>query len=170
MPEEKTLVQWLEQGDTFYDQNNSSEALECYEKAVELDPDCYNAYMGKSRALRDISSNKEASALAKGCDILRKDISVAYTIIDARALSCMGNHEDAIKGYDKALELDFNNIAAMKGKIIILHCIGLYAKPSSCFDKANATSRKEVFDLHKKTVEIATAMPQSVMKSYDEVL
>ncbi|HIQ32780.1 MAG TPA: tetratricopeptide repeat protein, partial [Methanothermococcus okinawensis] len=58
--EDPSLEEWLEKGDIFYDQGRYGNAIKCYNKALELDPENVDAWVGKGYALNMLGRYLEA--------------------------------------------------------------------------------------------------------------
>jgi tetratricopeptide (TPR) repeat protein len=52
------------------------------------------------------------------------------------ALLNLGNYEEAIKCYDKAIEIEPNNAEAWNNKGIVLGRLSKYEEAIACYDKA----------------------------------
>jgi tetratricopeptide (TPR) repeat protein len=101
---EKDAGVWLEEGLAFADSSNYAGAIECYDKALELDPDSAQAW----------SSKGDAQYYQGRYDQSLKSYDKALEIDDGLAaawqgkggvLAAKGDHEGAIKCYDRAMAL-----------------------------------------------------------------
>jgi len=52
--------EWTWKGDAFIELRFVDEALRCYNKAIEMDPNLRDAWLGKEQALRDMGRSAEA--------------------------------------------------------------------------------------------------------------
>ncbi len=91
-----------------------------------------------SRALINHPKDKVRAAKAY---ILYLDAHFAYPVqsvlkLKGVALLNLGNYEEAIKCYDKAIEIEPNNAEAWNNKGIVLGRLSKYEEAIACYDKA----------------------------------
>ena len=58
--EELSAVKWFSKGFALYELGRYEEAIECYDKAIELDPDYADAWKHKGDALYELGRYEEA--------------------------------------------------------------------------------------------------------------
>jgi tetratricopeptide (TPR) repeat protein len=73
--------------------------------------------------------------------ILYLDVHFVYPVqpvlkLKGVALLNLGNYEEAIKCYDKAIEIEPNNAEAWNNKGIVLGRLSNYEEAIACYDKA----------------------------------
>jgi tetratricopeptide (TPR) repeat protein len=116
---------WNNKGHALDDLGNHEEAIQCYDKALELDSNHAIAWNNKGFALAKLGKYNEAiQCYDKTLELdsnhaiawNNKGFALGYPTAIARAwnnkglaLENLGNHEEALQCYDKALELDPNN-------------------------------------------------------------
>jgi len=134
---------WLKEGNNWLRKKDYSQALGCYDKAIELNPDNAATYNNKGIALRNLKKYQEAITCYDKAIELKLDYEAAY-INKGVALSDLGNHSDAITCYDKAIELKLNYAEAYYNKGNALSNLGNYQEAIMCYDKA--TELKSEYD------------------------
>ena len=81
------------------------EALECYDKAIEIDPKDAATLFNKGLVLGRLDRHEEAvECYDKALEIDPKDVATLYW--KGRALGRLGRHKEAVECYDKAVEID----------------------------------------------------------------
>ncbi|MCL1943806.1 MAG: tetratricopeptide repeat protein [Candidatus Azobacteroides sp.] len=156
---------WLFKGIAYNGLRNYTEAIKCYDIAIDLKNDYERAYNYKGNVLYDLGKYEEAiqyydKAMAlnpdyarahynKGCcldDLGRKEdaIQCYNKAIELNhdynnkglALSDLGRKEDAIQCYDKAIALNHDFALAYNNKGNALSDLGKYEEAIQCYDKA----------------------------------
>lgn len=104
---EKTVRQWLEDGDAAWASGNYQEAIEPYSKAIELDPKYVPAYLGRGIVYLGLNKFKKALADCGKAIELDPNFELSYC---SRGLVYyrMREFERAMIDYNKAIELDPN--------------------------------------------------------------
>jgi tetratricopeptide (TPR) repeat protein len=112
-----------------------NEAIECYDKALEIDPEHIFTWISKGGIL--ISLNKYQKAIECFDKALEIDPEHIQTWVDkGNALISLKHHQKAIECYDKALEIDPENLYAWFNKGNALDDLNKYQRAIECFDKA----------------------------------
>lgn len=111
------------------------EAIEAYDKAIEIDPKFAIAWSNKGNVLgRSGRYNEAIEACEKAIEIDPK-LAEAY---QSKGISLigLGRYDEAIQALDIAIEMKPNNPNAWTGKGIALRQLGRYDEASICYDKA----------------------------------
>lgn len=99
---------WLEKGIAHYDLGEMLKAIQSYEKAIRLDPECHKAFNNMGNALR---ARKEyvasVNAFLKAIEINGTETS--YFLNMGLSLRDAGMNEAALQAFSKALDLDDAN-------------------------------------------------------------
>src|ERR1035437_2239344 len=98
-------VGWFNKGLALDNLNKSDEAINAYEKAIEINPQDSDAWTGKGLALDNLNKYDEAiKAFDKAIEINPQD-SYAW---DGKgiALGGLGKYDEVIKAFDKAIEIN----------------------------------------------------------------
>ncbi|MCX6844492.1 MAG: serine/threonine-protein kinase [candidate division WOR-3 bacterium] len=126
--------EWANKGYSLDCLGRCEEAIRCYDKALELDPQNNAIWYMKGRVLGSLGRHEEA--------IRCHDEALGLDPRDAMAwsnrgfsLDGLGRHDDAMRCYDKALELDPLDARAWYNKGCCLDNLGRPEEAVSCFDK-----------------------------------
>ena len=102
---------WFNKGITHSRLGQHEEALEAYNKAIEIKPEYQDAWYNKGIVLYNLDRHEEALRTFEKVIEFNPDVHDAWRGKGA-ALQKLGRHEEAIKAYEKAIEKkpDNNNI------------------------------------------------------------
>jgi tetratricopeptide (TPR) repeat protein len=140
-------VEWYNKGRSFSQLGKIDQAIQCYDKAIEIDPNYVDAWYEKGNALYGLESiqcydkaieidPKYAKAwYGKGNTLLALSYVDAYAN-KGDALSMIGKYNEAIQCYDKAIEIDPKYAKAWYGKAHCLDQLGKYVYAKKCYDEA----------------------------------
>ncbi len=93
------------QGDLLLRERRLDEALDCFRKIVEQDPENFRGWVAHGAALRTLG--RHSDALASFERALRIDPRSTFALSSkARALASMGRSNEAIQAYEAALKID----------------------------------------------------------------
>lgn len=119
-----------------YSQDEASEALEAFERALLLDPDNAFAWAGKSGVIVERSP---AQSLVLADKALALDPDSVYGLsAKGAALQRQGRASDALAAYDRALALDPTYSVAWNEKGYILGTYGRHQESFDAYDRALA--------------------------------
>jgi tetratricopeptide (TPR) repeat protein len=139
-----TAKEWIEKGDTLFDSQKYEKAINCYGKALELEPDNDDTWTRKGYALAFGGRYEEAiKCYNKAIDLNPMNV-VAWTNRDY-ALAFLERYEEANEYYDKAIKANQENDLALESKGAILAFWGRYEEAIECYDKAIELNPINVF-------------------------
>ena len=126
---------WRNKGGALYFLGKYDEAIECYDKAIEIDPDNQVVWNNKGLALNSLGKYDEAIVSYD------KAIEIDPTDADAwnnkgLALNSLGKYDEAIVSYDKAIEIDPTDADAWNNKGLALNSLGNDNEAKKCYDKS----------------------------------
>jgi len=145
---EISLKEMILKGNEYYYKKEYNEALKCYDKAIEINPNSANAWNNKGLALVLLSNYDEAlKCYDKAIEInpnsanaWRNRGSFFNGLARREAIKCFdkstSKYEEAIKCFDKALQINLNDADTWNGKGYALDNLGNYEEAIKCFDKA----------------------------------
>ena len=140
----------IEKGvDLLYNQDNSSEALKYFDKALALHPNSIDAIFFKGASLNNLGNHAQAYPLITEAIRLSKQNltsspkNINVLTIAGRAFNRIGNFPEVIKYFDKALTVDPNYKYALANKGLALSRLGNYTGAIKYFDKGFG-SRSEI--------------------------
>jgi len=157
------LKEYLLKGNGHYFRTEYSEAIECYDKALEIDSEHTDAWFMKGEALRALSQFEQAiECYDKALEIDSEHTDAWFMKGDA--LRALSQFEQAIECYDRALKTDpihaiFGYAYAWYGKGSAFSSLGQYEQAIDCYDRAleikpnfplAAISRKNLLNKFKK--------------------
>jgi tetratricopeptide (TPR) repeat protein len=133
---------YYNKGNALGELGKPEEALEAFDKAIELDPKFAQAYYNKGNALGKLGKPEEALvAYEKAIEIDQKDAQAYYN--KGNALGELGKPEEALEAFDKAIELDPKFAQAYYNKGNALGKLGKPEEAIEAFDKAIELDQKD---------------------------
>ena len=130
----RTLEQWLDMGQIYFDQGDFERALAAYEQAIRLDPNNAFANYRKGHSLRRL--NRLYEALPAHEQAIRLDPNnFAFYYHKGRVLEAMERYEEALAAFDQAIHLgpDFSGQYNFKG--ITLYHLKRYKEALAAFEQ-----------------------------------
>ncbi len=122
-------------GNSYFHLSKYYEAIKCYDKALQIDPNNALAWYWKGYSFYELGNNEEAiKCYDKALQI--EPIFLNALIAKANSFYELGNNEEAIKCYDKALQIDPNNALAWHLKGYSFYELGNNEEAIKCYDKA----------------------------------
>ncbi|MGN6630323.1 MAG: tetratricopeptide repeat protein [Candidatus Nitrosocosmicus sp.] len=134
-PDLKNAVDYYNKGISLYYLGSYNEAIACYDKAIELNPDYTDAYYNKGLLLNHLGDHNQAIACYDKAIELDPQFSWPY-YNKGIILTAYGYNNEAIACYDKAIELNPYNADAYNNKGLSLYYLGSYNEAIACYDKA----------------------------------
>lgn len=137
---------WSGKGDAFMKMGKFEDALKAYEKSIELNPTARTSYYRKERALRALGRCPEAeTALAKAKE-LESQAERFGKYLDIMSYANAANHrrddEEAIRLYDKAIEIYPRKPNAWQLKAEVLRKVGRNTEADAAFLEAEKLGHK----------------------------
>jgi len=101
----KDPMMWLNKGVSLTELNRNDEAITCFDKAIELNPNYAKVWFSKALTLIDLFKSAEALECYSKAIELNPDYEEAW-FNKGILLSNFSKHEDALACFDKAIELN----------------------------------------------------------------
>ena len=134
---------YIAEGVSLYNEENYDEALEKFDKALELNPNLAEVWFYKGIILQTKDMNKEAlECYEKSIEINPKNALVWYN--KGTLMNYFGLFSEAIACYNKAINIDPNLSHAWYNKGLTLCNMGKYPEAINCFDKVTEIGRAHV--------------------------
>jgi tetratricopeptide (TPR) repeat protein len=132
---EKTAEFWNNKGGSLSSLGRYQEAIDCLDKALEIDPRYAYAWTNKGACLRSLGRYQEAiSCYDKALEIDPRNATAWNN--KGSSLGSLGRYQEAISCYDKALEIDPRYALVWTNKGSSLGSLGRYQEAIDCLDKA----------------------------------
>jgi tetratricopeptide (TPR) repeat protein len=153
---------WYNKGVVLYDQGRLDDSLQAFNKSIEIDPLDADAWYNKGSVLKELGRTTAAeNAFAKASELdafadsrekgsadqdsqnpINSTVSETSTdtaenwLSKGNSLYNQGKYEEAIKAYDKSLDLDSLNPETWQNKGYALNKLGRNKDANECFWKA----------------------------------
>jgi tetratricopeptide (TPR) repeat protein len=138
----------------YYYKEEYDEAIKCYDKVLEIDPNDIFALNNKGLALDDLGKHDEAIKCYDKVLEIDPNYAAAVWYNKGLALYHLGNYNEAIKCYDKALEIDPSYINALINKGNALCYLSNYNEAIKCYDKVLEIDPNHVGVLNNKELAL----------------
>jgi Tfp pilus assembly protein PilF len=145
---------WINKGLSFFKSNNHEAALQCFDKALEVDPNDSRAWTLKADALQELGRNHEALGYYNKALKLDPQNTEAWRAKGITA-SRLNRPEEALQCYDTALTVDPKDSRAWGLKGRELYELGRYQEALQCYDTALALNHHAswmILELKKQAV------------------
>jgi tetratricopeptide (TPR) repeat protein len=157
-------------GNVYNDSGNHSEAISCYDKAIELDPKDAVAYYNRGRVYAQLGQNKKLiDDCTKAIEINPKFASAYYN----RGITYteLGQYVKAVSDHSKAIELDPNEVKAYVGRGTAYGRSGKFTEALSNFNKAIELNPKDVAIYHNRGLAFfMLGKTNEALIDYDKVI
>ncbi|GMF44857.1 unnamed protein product [Phytophthora fragariaefolia] len=110
----QTAAEWKGKGNAALSAGNAREAVECYTKAIELDPSDHVFYSNRSAAYLSLDDASLALADAERCIQTKPDWAKGFSRKGA-ALHALRRYDEAAAAYSEGLKVDASNAACLSG-------------------------------------------------------
>ena len=152
--DEKTPSFWNNKGASLSALGQQKEAIECFVKALEIDPRAAGAWSNKGIALRRFGDLEGAVV----CFSNALAIDPAQPIFwdnKGLALHGLGRPYEALECFSRALKIDPGQAGAWQGKGLALAALGDLAKSIPCFSKAVEIDPRDALSWYNLGVALA---------------
>ncbi len=143
--QEMSAESWLKEGYNLTANGSYEQALQAYEKSIQMDPNNEIAWINKANVLLMLNRTNEATgAYQKALDITNKTLEADpknATLWSAKGLLLhnVGNYEESVRAFDNATSIDPNYEMAWKMKGVVLSSeLGKNEEAVDAFDRALA--------------------------------
>ena len=114
---------WSRKGLALYIKKNYKEAIECFDKVLELEADYPGVEDKRKSAEKALADEKKREELEK-------------IIEEGKKLTGLGKYSEAIKNYEKAIEIKPDSFDTWYEMGNTLYAQGVYARSQYCYEKA----------------------------------
>jgi tetratricopeptide (TPR) repeat protein len=150
MISETTAAEWNDKGIKFSQNNQQEKEMECYNKAIELDPNFSVAYHNRAQVYNALEQYEKAIEDYNKAIELDPNLPDAY---NNRGVSYYNSKQygKAIEDYDKAIELNPNDEKAYHNRALVYEALCQHEKAAEGFEivktleQSTYTTWSEVF-------------------------
>ncbi len=128
-------MDWQKKGNLLFFQGKYNEAIDEYNKALEINPNDSHTWLYNGRALDNLGRYDEALAAYNKALEINPNFLLAWTN-KGNVLLSLGRYEDAITAYNKALDIDPNDAVNWNEKGVSLSYLGRYDEALAAYNKA----------------------------------
>lgn len=159
----KNAIQLSNQANTFFELQRYQDALEAYEKAVNIRPDYPQAWNGQGRILYELKQYKQALTAYDKAIQIQPDYLQAWSG-RGLVLAKLQRHQEAIASFNKALQLQNNSPEVWNAKGESFINLNQYDNAIKSYDKAIELKA----DYYESWYNKGLAMHE--LKRYDEAI
>ncbi len=145
----KTSGAWYKKGvDLYYKQGKFQDAIHCFDRVIETEPDHAGAWNGRGICLKELGRYEEAiQCFDKVISMTPNDEEVYYNKGEAleklgKALGDYKLFEEAIKAFDIVINMNPYQVYAWNYRGVCLKELGRYEEAKKCFDHAQLLIRR----------------------------
>ena len=146
---------WSNRGVALANLGKYQQAIECFDKAIEINPNDVNIWNSKGTAFHYQSKYQQAiECFDKAIEINPNDADAWYN--KGVALHYLTKHKDAIECYDKALTINPEQECSWYAKGSAFRKVGKYKEAIECYDKALTINPENAIAWYSKGLALHT--------------
>lgn len=147
-------VHWSNKGLALWQLGYNEEALQCYQRALQIDPHNPKTWYNMAGTLIDLEKCQEASDCCDRAIELDQHSAAAWSNKGV-ALAQLGQLEDAMRCLDHAILLNPRDVTSWSNRSIVLWKLGEYEGALACLDQALELSPQSARALLGKGMALA---------------
>lgn len=161
---------WVQQGHARGDLGDYSAAIECFDRAIVLEPTHHDAWFGRSNALATLGEFEEAvTSYRRAAELNPQDFQVWNNF--GYVWHQKGDYEQAVVHYDRALLYNPTCAPAMNNRGFALFHLGLYDTALAAYNETLALHPTYVAVLHNRGNALrALGRYEEAIKDFDQAL
>jgi YVTN family beta-propeller protein len=161
---------WNKLGTMLAEKKLYEEAIECYEKALQINPNYVQSWLNRGQALYSQAKYEEASeSYYRAIRIDQNNVSAWLN--RGQALYSQAKYEEAIKSYDRVIEIDPKNVSAWLNRGQALYSQGKNKEAIESYDRVIKIDQNNVSAwLNRGQALYSQAKYEEAIKSYDRVI
>ena len=144
------------------------QAIECFNKAIELDPNNADAYFSRGTTHARLSQYEKAIKDFDRAIELNPNYSEAYRNRGG-AYAALSQHERAIEDLNKAIELNPNDDDSYYNRRLAYHELSQYERAIEDFDKAIALDPTNVDADHNREVATSKLEEKTAIPGFETI-
>ncbi|CAK86537.1 unnamed protein product, partial (macronuclear) [Paramecium tetraurelia] len=150
--------------------NKYQEAIECYDKAISINPNYDDAWYNKGLALYNLNKYQEAIECYDKAISINPKYDAAWNN-KGNSLYDLKKYQEAIECYDKAISINPKYDAAWNNKGLALYDLKKYQEAIECYDKAISINPNNDNALSNKGLSLHSLKKyQDAITCYDQAL
>jgi len=139
---DQNVAFWNSKGASLNALGRHQEAINCYERALAIDPNHPTVWHNKGVALHFLHRHDEAIACYDKALSVNADYANAWNN-KGKLLRVLGRNDEAVNCYDRALSIDARFAEGWDGKGDALYALGRHKEACGCYDKALAIDPRD---------------------------
>ncbi|MUG92415.1 tetratricopeptide repeat protein [Scytonema sp. UIC 10036] len=169
----QNLIAWTDQGTVLLKLNRPKDALASYQKALEIDPNFYEALLGMGNVLFSMGAEKREEALSafeRASKLRPQDYQVWYNrgIVLAQSFK---DHQGALDSFNRVIDLRNDFSPAWQSKGLALLELQRYSDALDAFNRAKELEPKNPYIWANRGYVLEILMrTQEARESYDKAV
>ena len=160
----------VDRGRSFHKDRDYESAIECFERALQLDPTFTEGALRLGMAYEDNRQYRQAIAAYETCLQLESDHFQAATNI-GEAYRKNEQYVEAIDAYDRALQIKHDYLYALAGRAECMRMLGKYESCLEWFDRALSIGQSHAFAIQGRAAALnALQRFQEALPLWDRAL
>ena len=131
----REALKLYEQGNSWAALGRYKKAIASYEQALEIKPDCYQAWHVRGYVLQELGRYEEAIASFDRVIKIKPDLYIAW-YSRGNALYELGRYEEALASYEQALKIKPDCYQALSNRGTVLCQLGRYGEALASYEQA----------------------------------
>lgn len=128
------------------------EALNELDKAIKIKPNYLDFYYNKAIVLYMLNKYNEALQISVWLIENNSGSNARYYELEAESLSSLGRYAEALRAYDRAIQIDINNSKYYSSKAMVLGKMHRYEEAVMEYDKAIKLDPENSLYIHYRSV------------------
>ncbi|MEH1889120.1 MAG: tetratricopeptide repeat protein [Nostoc sp.] len=163
-------IELSKQGNTFFDLQRYQDALEVYEKAINIRPDYAQGWNGQGKTLYKLKKYKQALAAYDKAIQIQPDYFEAWSG-RGFVLVSLQRYQEAIASFDKALQLNDKNSEVWNAKGEALSNLNQYDQAIKSYEKAIELKPDNYEAWYKKGLALQNSQQyEQAIAAYEKVV
>ncbi|OKH31534.1 hypothetical protein NIES2119_28415 [[Phormidium ambiguum] IAM M-71] len=163
---------WFNRGEYLFRRRYYSQALSAYNAAININPNYYNALVSRCATFNQILKYEKALVdCNKAIEISPNSRNTRVWVIRGHVFAGMGQYEESIASYDRAIAINPNNSHAWGGRCNTLNFLRKYEQALPNCEKALQIRPQLHSAWHNKGVALeGLGRNEEALNSYDQAL
>lgn len=159
-----------DEGKLNHDRGDYNKAIECYEESIKIDPEDFEAWNGKGRALRNLDRNDEALMCCERALAINGEYKFAL-LNKASILNHLKRHEEAIEFCNQVIAIHGDCKEAFLCLGDALRMVGRNQEAINYFDRAISIKEDYADALHGKGCALQQlGKNEDAIKCFDDAI